>query len=210
MLRVEGRRRSRAASMHLRGKGRGKISRAISLTDGKSALSDCSTRPGHQECSLCSRASSEEKGGSGGRGVKRAAPTHSGRSLRPSTQEAAAIPFAHVVLDLRARGRRLASVRAKMGCAWCGLVRGKGGEGAAVGASRGSTMATAAAASGAGARLGGAGGRGAGERASYGGSGAGAAGFASSRRREGTGRAARGAHWWRGAAGRAREGAEDA
>ena len=105
----------------------------------------------------------KRKGGSGGRGVKRAAPTHSGRSLRPSTQEAAAIPFAHVVLDLRARGRRLASVRAKMGCAWCGLVRGKGGEGAAVGcASRGSTMATAAAASETGARLGGAGGRGAG------------------------------------------------
>ena len=154
MLRVEGRRRSRAASMHLRGKDRGKISRVISLADCKSALSDnCSTRRAIKR---------EEKGGLGGEGVKRAAPTHSGRSLRPSTQEAAAIPFAHVVLDLRARGRRLASVRAKMGCAWCGLVRGKGGEGAAVGASRGSTMATAAAASGAGARLGGAGGRGAG------------------------------------------------
>ena len=68
MLRVEGRRRSRAASMHLRGKGRGKISRVISLADCKSALSDCSTRPGHQECSLCSRASSEEKGGLGGKG----------------------------------------------------------------------------------------------------------------------------------------------
>ena len=44
MLRVEGRRRSRAASMHLRGKDRGKISRVISLADCKSALSDCSTR----------------------------------------------------------------------------------------------------------------------------------------------------------------------
>ena len=154
MLRVEGRRRSRAASMHLREKDRGKISRVISLADCKSALSDCSTRRAIKR---------EEKGGLGGKGVKRAAPTHSGRSLRPSTQEAAAIPFAHVVLDLRARGRRLASVRAKMGCAWCGLVRGKGGEGAAVGASRGSTMATAAAASGAGARLGGAA-RGASER----------------------------------------------
>ena len=190
MLRVEGRRRSRAASMHLRGKDRGKISRVISLADCKSALSDCSTRPGHRECSLCSRASWEEKGGLGGKGVKRAAPTHSGRSLRPSTQEAAAIPFAHVVLDLRARGRRLASVRAKMGCAWCGLVRGKGGEGAAVGESRSSTTATAAAASGAGARLGGEATRGASERASCGGSGAGAAGFKSSRRRGGTGRAA--------------------
>ena len=210
MLRVEGRRRSRAASMHLRGKDRGKISRVISLADCKSALSDCSTRRAIKSALSARERLRKRKGGSGGRGVKRAAPTHSGRSLRPSTQEAAAIPFAHVVLDLRARGRRLASVRAKMGCAWCGLVRGKGGEGAAVGASRGSTMATAAAASETGARLGGAGGRGAGERASYGGSGAGAAGFASSRRRGGTGRAARGAHWWRGAAGRAREGAEDA
>ena len=163
MLRVEGRRRSRAASMHLRGKDRGKISRVISLADCKSALSDCSTRRAIKSALSARERLGKRKGGSGGRGVKRAAPTHSGRSLRPSTQEAAAIPFAHVVLDLRARGRRLASVRAKMGCAWCGLVRGKGGEGAAVGASRGSTMATAAAASGAGARLGGAA-RGASER----------------------------------------------
>ena len=208
MLRVEGRRRSRAASMHLRGKDRGKISRVISLADCKSALSDCSTRRAIKSALSARERLRKRKGGSGGRGVKRAAPTHSGRSLRPSTQEAAAIPFAHVVLDLRARGRRLASVRAKMGCAWCGLVRGKGGEGAAVGASRGSTMATAAAASGAGARLGGAAARGPAsvvwrERC-------GSGGFASSRRRGGTGRAARGAHWWRGAAGRAREGAEDA
>ena len=164
MLRVEGRRRSRAASMHLRGKDRGKISRVISLADCKSALSDCSTRRAIKSALSARERLRKRKGGSGGRGVKRAAPTHSGRSLRPSTQEAAAIPFAHVVLDLRARGRRLASVRAKMGCAWCGLVRGKGGEGAAVGASRGSTMATAAAASGAGARLGGAAARGASER----------------------------------------------
>ena len=163
MLRVEGRRRSRAASMHLRGKDRGKISRVISLADCKSALSDCGTRRAIKSALSARERLRKRKGGSGGRGVKRAAPTHSGRSLRPSTQEAAAIPFAHVVLDLRARGRRLASVRAKMGCAWCGLVRGKGGEGAAVGASRGSTMATAAAASETGARLGGAGGR-AGER----------------------------------------------
>ena len=59
MLRVEGRRRSRAASMHLRGKDRGKISRVISLADCKSALSDCSTRRAIKR---------EEKGGLGGKG----------------------------------------------------------------------------------------------------------------------------------------------
>ena len=66
MLPVEGRRRSRAASMHLREKDRGKISRVISLADCKSALSDCSTRRASRV--LCSRASSEEKGGLGGKG----------------------------------------------------------------------------------------------------------------------------------------------
>ena len=110
-------------------------------------------------------------------GVKRAAPTHSGRSLRPSMQESAALP-SPTLFWICARGRDdgvRASAAHKMGCALRGLARGKGGEGAAVGASRGSTMATAAAASGAGARLG----RrrsGGSEGTSHGGSGGGAAG----------------------------------
>ena len=147
----------------------------------------------------------KRKGGSGGRGGQEGRTYSQRAQLEAQHARGRGDP-------LRPRCFGSASARAtarerqsQNGCAWCGLVRGKGGEGAAVGASRGSTMATAAAASGAGARLGGAAARG---PASVWRERCGSGGFASSRRHGGTGRAARGAHWWRGAAGRAREGAE--
>ena len=201
MLRVEGRRRSRAASMHLRGKDRGKISRVISLADCKSALSDCSTRRAIKR---------EEKGGLGGKGGQEGR-TYSQRTqleaqhargrgdpLRPRCFGSAS---ARATARERQSQNGMRMVRARAGQGW-----GRGRSGRVSRLHDGNGRSCERSRCEARRRSG----SGAGERASYGGSGARAADFASSRRRGGTGRAARGAHWWRGAAGRAREGAGDA
>ena len=199
MLRVEGRRCSRAASMHLRGKGRGKISRVISLADCKSALSDCSTRRAIKR---------EEKGGLGGKGGQEGR-TYSQRTqleaqhargrgdpLRPRCFGSAS---ARATARERQSQNGMRMVRARAGQGWG---RGRSGRVSRLhdgnGRSSERNRCEARRSRGSGSRRACIVWR---ERC-------GSGGFASSRRRGGTGRAARGAHWWRGAAGRAREGAE--
>ena len=71
-------------------------------------------------------------------GLRRAAPTRSVHSSRSSSQAAAAAPLAHVVLDLRARRRRRASVSS---IKWDAHVRANAGQGWRMGSS--SSMAAA-------------------------------------------------------------------